>query len=92
MFEAQLMQSVEESRQQLIDCKAQANTADSIGSMSTLYKKEGNNGRESTDIESGKERATKVAHQKPIQYPEENNKEGMISGPRQAKLKTKGRK
>ncbi|KAH9717652.1 reverse transcriptase domain-containing protein [Citrus sinensis] len=60
--------------------------------MSTLYKKEGNNGRESTDIESGKERATKVAHQKPIQYPKENNKEGMISGPRHAKLKPKGRK
>ena len=60
--------------------------------MSTLYKKEGNNGRESTDIESGKERATKVAQQKPIQYPEENNKEGMISGLRHAKLKPKGRK
>ena len=66
VVEAQLIQSVEESRQQLIDCKAQANIADSIGSMSTLYKNEGNNGRESTDIESGKERATKVAHQKPI--------------------------
>lgn len=60
--------------------------------MSTLYKKEGNNGRESTDIESRKERATKVVHQKSIQYPEENNKEGIISGSRNAKLKPKGRK
>ncbi|KAH9754526.1 hypothetical protein KPL71_015466 [Citrus sinensis] len=92
VFEVQLMHRVEESRQQLIDCKAQASTADNIGSMSTLNKKEGNNGRESTDIERGKERATKVTHQKSIQYPEENNKEGKISGPRNAKLKPKGRK
>lgn len=48
------MQSFKGLRQQVTDCKTQASIAGTIGSIRTLYKKEGNNEGKILNLKAGK--------------------------------------